>query len=143
MEERLRKEEEAEEVHLKMVKEGEEAHWKRVEEVEGEHWKRATEVEEGHLIEAMAVAEEHSTVVEAEEGVHCLSKEVEEQDVKRQAAMVVQMVSWEAKEVEAHSREEQHEHVLWSLFAESLVEEVAEELHLWQVSAEEPASFGP
>lgn len=132
MEERLRKEEEAEEVHLKMVKEGEEA-----------HWKRATEVEEGHLIEAMAVAEEHSTVVEAEEGVHCLSKEVEEQDVKRQAAMVVQMVSWEAKEVEAHSREEQHEHVLWSLFAESLVEEVAEELHLWQVSAEEPASFGP
>merc|ERR1711960_88793 len=76
------------------------------------------------------------TVVEAEEGVHCLSKEVEEQDVKRQAAMVVQMVSWEAKEVEAHSREEQHEHVLWSLFAESLVEEVAEELHLWQVSAE-------
>jgi len=132
VEERLRKEEEAEEVHLKMVKEGEEA-----------HWKRATEVEEGHLIEAMAVAEEHSTVVEAEEGVHCLSKEVEEQDVKRQAAMVVQMVSWEAKEVEAHSREEQHEHVLWSLFAESLVEEVAEELHLWQVSAEEPASFGP
>ena len=140
---RLRKEEEAEEVHLKMVKEGEEVRLKMVEVGEGVHGKMATEVEEARLIEAMAVAEEHSSVVEAEEGVHCLSREGEEQDVKKQAGVEVQMVSWEAKEAEVHSLEEQHEHVLLSLFAESLVEEVAGELLLWLVSAEEPVSFGP
>lgn len=139
----MRKEEEAEEVHLKTVKEGEEARLKMVEVGEGEHWKMATEVEEARLIEAMAVAEEHSSVVEAEEGVHCLSKEVEELVVRRQAATEGQMVSWEATEVEVHSLEEQHEHVLLSLFAESLVGEVAGELLLWLVSAEEPVSFGP
>lgn len=137
------------EVRLKTVEEAEEAHLRMAKEGEGEHSRRATEVEEGHSIEAMAVAEERWTVEEAEEVVHsivegrCLLPEVEAQVVKRQAVMEDQRVSWEAKEVEVHSLEEQHEHVLLNLFAEFLVEGVVEELLLCLVSEVELAFFGP
>lgn len=122
--ERLMKAREVEEAHLKTVAEEEGGHLKTVEEEEGEHLKRAKGVEEAHSFSAMGEAKERWLEVEVEEVVHlivvtgevledhCLSREVEEQAVRRREVTEAQMVSWEAKEVEVHSLGEQHENVL-------------------------------
>lgn len=69
-------------------------------------------------------------VAEGELEDRCLSREVEEQALKRQEVMGDQMVSWEAKEVEVYQSEELHEQALSNLVEEVLFEVVVVELLL-------------